>query len=164
MTFSIHHAKISDLPRIMDIYAFARKFMAEHGNPRQWGPTNWPSEDRIRKDIAEEKLYVCANATGIVGVFYFDYGHDIEPTYRNIDGHWIGDEDYGVVHRIASDGSVKGVGSFCIGWAFCRCRHLRMDTHPDNIVMQNLLMKLGFKECGIIHVVQDDEPRLAFEK
>ena len=39
-----------------------------------------------------------------------------------------------------------------------------MDTHGDNIVMQNLLKKLGFVYCGIIHVEEDDDPRLAFEK
>ena len=28
------------------------------------------------------------------------------------------DIPYGVVHRIADDGSVKGIGSFCINWAY----------------------------------------------
>ena len=30
--------------------------------------------------------------------------------------------------------------------------------------MQRLLVKLGFTRCGIIHVVQDTMPRIAFEK
>lgn len=80
------------------------------------------------------------------------------------DGEWIGDADYGVIHRIASDGSVKGVGTFCINWAFEQCGHLRIDTHTDNKVMQNLLRKLGFTQCGIIHVVEDNYPRFAYEK
>ena len=29
-----------DIERMMEIYAYARKFMAENGNPNQWGPTN----------------------------------------------------------------------------------------------------------------------------
>jgi L-amino acid N-acyltransferase YncA len=33
-----------DIERVMDIYAYARKFMAEHGNPNQWGKRNWPPE------------------------------------------------------------------------------------------------------------------------
>ena len=49
-------------------------------------------------------------------------------------------------------------------WAFSRCGHLRMDTHGDNTVMQRLLTKLGFRYCGIIHVEEDDDPRLAYEK
>ena len=34
----IRHSKEEDLPRMMEIYAYARDFMAEHGNPNQWGP------------------------------------------------------------------------------------------------------------------------------
>ncbi len=29
-----------------------------------------------------------------------------------------------------------------------QCNHLRVDTHTDNKVMQNLLAKLGFKKKG----------------
>ena len=30
--------------RIMEIYAYARRFMAERENPKQWEPANWPPE------------------------------------------------------------------------------------------------------------------------
>ncbi|MBQ6645795.1 MAG: hypothetical protein IJM56_03845 [Clostridia bacterium] len=69
-----------------------------------------------------------------------------------------------MVHRIASDGSVRGMGSFCLNWAYGQCRHLRIDTHADNTVMQNLLKKLGFVHCGTIYVHEDNDPRLAYEK
>ena len=151
---------------MMEIYAFARAFMAEHGNPNQWGPTNWPPEELIRRDIREGRSYVCLNEDQkVIGTFFFAQGIDIEPTYRDIaDGAWAGSGSYGVVHRIASDGSQKGVGSFCIRWAFAQCGHLRMDTHGDNIVMQRLLDKLGFVRCGTVHVVEDHFPRMAYEK
>ncbi|WP_330622454.1 GNAT family N-acetyltransferase [Butyrivibrio sp.] len=156
----------SDLDRVMEIYAHARKFMAEHGNPNQWGPTNWPPEQLIKQDIAKGCSYVCENEAGfVIGTFFFNKGKDIEPNYLNIeDGQWIGDSNYGVVHRIASDGSEKGIGSFCIKWAFDQCGHIRIDTHGDNIVMQNMLKKNGFTHCGTIHVDEDDNPRMAFEK
>ena len=162
----IRHSVIQDLDRMMEIYRFARKYMAEHGNPNQWGPTNWPPEDLIRSDIEKGDSYVCLNDDGnVIGTFYFIQGKDIEPTYRNItDGSWLDDRPYGVVHRIAADGSEKGIGAFCINWAFERCGHLRIDTHGDNIVMQNLLKKLGFIHCGTIYVEEDNYPRLAFEK
>ena len=80
------------------------------------------------------------------------------------DGTWLDDSPYGVVHHIASDGSVKGVGSTCIEWAYQQCGHLRIDTHGDNAVMQRLLEKLGFKHCGTIYIEEDDYPRLAFER
>ncbi len=153
-----------DLGEVMAIYAKARRFMAEHGNPNQWGPTNWPSEDLIRRDIASGNGYVCVHDGRIVGTFFFAHGKDIEPTYARIeDGGWIDDGPYGVVHRLAADGSVKGVGAFCIEWAYGQCGHLRIDTHGDNVVMQRLLAKLGFVHRGTIYVEEDDYPRLAYE-
>lgn len=161
----IRRAEECDFSRIMEIYAYARSYMASHGNPNQWGPTNWPPEDLIHEDIRLGCSYVCEHEGRVIGVFYFNQGHDIEPTYRAIeDGEWLGGGDYGVVHRIAGDGSVKGVGAFCINWAFGQCGHLRMDTHSDNKIMQNLLEKLGFEKRGIIHVVEDNYPRYAYEK
>ncbi|MBP5401833.1 MAG: hypothetical protein J6Y36_01605 [Treponema sp.] len=50
-----------DFTRIMEIYAFAREYMKTHGNPNQWGPTNWPPEDLIHDDIKEGNSYVCLN-------------------------------------------------------------------------------------------------------
>ena len=160
----IRHSELKDLERIMEIYAHARTFMADHGNPRQWGNTNWPPEEVIRRDIERGTGHVCVEDGRIVAAFYYEQGENVEPCYDAIDGAWKGSSSYGVVHRIASDGTVKGAGSFCINWAYEQCGHLRMDTHGDNTVMQNLLKKLGFVYCGIIHVEEDDDPRLAFEK
>ncbi len=161
----IRHAKEEDIARMMEIYEYARGFMAANGNPNQWGPRNWPPEQLIHKDIQEGKSYVCVDNNCIIGTFFFDCGKDVEPTYAVIeDGKWIGDSEYGVIHRIAGDGSQKGIGTFCINWAYEQCGHLRIDTHEDNIVMQNLLLKLGFEKCGIIYVTEDNDPRLAYEK
>ncbi|MBQ7618340.1 MAG: GNAT family N-acetyltransferase [Desulfovibrio sp.] len=162
----IRKAKASDLARIMEIYSFARSFMAEHGNPLQWGPTNWPRLEIIQKDILEENCHVATKADGkVIATFFFKFGNDIEPTYKKIeDGAWLSNSPYGVVHRLASDGSQKGIGSFCLKWAYDKCGHLRIDTHGDNLVMQNLLKKLGFVHCGTIYVEEDDYPRLAYEK
>ena len=155
----------ADLDRMMEIYARARTFMAEHGNPRQWGPTGWPPEALIRQDIAAGKSHVCTEEGRILAVFFFDMGKDVEPTYRIIeDGAWADPSPYGVVHRIAAAEGTAGAGTFCLNWAFAQCGHLRMDTHGDNVPMQRLLAKLGFRYRGIIHVVEDNDPRLAFEK
>ncbi|MCR4743513.1 MAG: GNAT family N-acetyltransferase [Treponema sp.] len=162
---TIKLAEKSDVNRIMDIYAFARDFMAKNGNPNQWGPTKWPPLEVINQDIDKKKLFLCLHEDRIVGVFFYDFGKKIEACYNKIEeGSWSSPETYGVVHRIAGDGSVKGIGSFCINWAFEKAGCLRMDTHPDNLPMQGLLTKLGFKKCGIIHVEEDDYPRFAYEK
>ena len=46
----IRKAQPEDLPRILEIYAFARQFMRETGNPTQWAG-GYPKEELIRKDI-----------------------------------------------------------------------------------------------------------------
>lgn len=161
----IRHSTEEDFQQIMKIYEYARHFMAEHGNPNQWGPTNWPPEELIHSDIATGNSYVCTYEDKIVATFFFNQGKDIEPTYDTIeDGSWLDDSPYAVIHRLAGDGSVKGIGSFCIKWALSQCPHLRMDTHGDNIVMQNLLQKNGLTHCGTIYVEEDSYPRLAYEK
>ena len=48
---NIRKSTEKDLPRMMEIFAHAREFMAAHGNPRQWGPTRWPPQALIERDI-----------------------------------------------------------------------------------------------------------------
>lgn len=161
----IRRATETDFQRMMEIYGYARSFMAEHGNPNQWGVTGWPPESLIHSDIAAGNSYVCICGGRITGTFFFQYGRDIEPAYRMIEnGRWLDDSAYGVVHRLAGDGTVKGIGTCCLDWAFEKCGHLRADTHGDNRVMQNLLKKSGFIHCGTIYVAEDCYPRLAYEK
>lgn len=161
----IRKANISDFENILKIYDIARQYMVKSGNPNQWAKNNWPPEDLVKKDIQDGKSYACINDGNIVAVFYYDYGYKIEPTYNIIEnGTWIGDDNYGVVHRIATDGTVKGVGSFCINYAYNQCKHLRIDTHEDNIPMQKLLEKNNFVKCGVIYVGENKSPRIAFEK
>jgi len=60
----IRKTRGEDLNRITGIYAYARSFMSEHGNPNQWGPTNWPPEELIKKDIEKGLSFVCENESG----------------------------------------------------------------------------------------------------
>ena len=162
----IRKSTIKDIEKIMKIYSYAREFMKKNGNPHQWGDKNWPPKELIEQDIDNKKSYVCLNDNDdVIGTFYFDFGKNIEPTYNEIfGGNWINDEPYGVIHRIAGDGSEKGIGAFCINYAYDKCKHIRIDTHEDNIVMQNLLKKLDFKYCGYIYLDDNKDKRLAYEK
>lgn len=160
----IRKAVPGDLDEILDVYAQARRFMVATGNPRQWAARNWPPRSLIEQDITRGKCHVCMDEGRIAAVFFYDHGVDIDPCYARIeDGAWKGAGPYGVVHRIAARGG-KGAGRLCINWAFSQCGHLRIDTHADNRVMQELLKKLGFSYCGVIYVEEDTDPRLAFEK
>ena len=160
----IRKAVREDLEPVMALYADARRFMVDTGNPRQWAARSWPPQALIEQDIAQGKCHVCEEAGEILAVFFYDYGYRVDPCYDRIgDGAWINDEPYGVVHRIAAKAG-SGAGKVSINWAFSQCGHLRIDTHGDNRVMQRTLEKLGFSRRGIIYVQEDSDPRIAFEK
>lgn len=155
----IRKAVKEDFERIMQIYRDAQKFMKENGNPTQWGD-EYPSEELVLQDIETGLSYVCINDEKIVGVFYFKQGDD--ETYKNIyEGSWLDNEEYAVVHRIAS--VQKGVGGFCLDRAFEKYPNIRIDTHKDNIPMQRLLKKKGFVYCGKIYIEGYGEG-IAFQK
>lgn len=98
-------ATAADLPQILAIYAHARAFMAQHGNPNQWGASR-PTEADITAHIAARELYVLREADAIHGVFAFILGED--PTYRVIEqGAWLSDAPYGTIHAVASDGDSR---------------------------------------------------------
>lgn len=157
----IRKTVIDDLDIVMEIYDNARRYMRDNGNPNQWG-NGYPSVELIKKDILEEKSYVAVDDNQIVGVFYFNIGPD--PTYLSIyEGNWIQDGEYGAVHRIASASHKRGVASYCLNWAIDKCGSIRIDTHKDNVIMQNLLSKNGFTKCGIIYL-EDGAERIAYQK
>ena len=159
-TLEILSAKESDMPEILPIYAYARKFMKETGNPNQWKDTT-PKEEVLRKDIAAGNLYVIRDAHGIHAVFAFIIGED--PTYTRIDqGSWQSDSPYGTIHRLAGDGTQKGLFGMVVKYCLEKIPHLRVDTHEDNKVMQHLILKNGFERRGIIYIA-DGTPRIAYE-
>ena len=96
-------------------------------------------------------------------VAYFALLPSPEPTYDVIDGAWLTDEPYGVIHRMASYPEVHGIFSTIIDYAALRFAHLRIDTHRDNRIMQHLIEKYGFTYCGIIWL-EDGTERLAYER
>lgn len=159
MDYSVRQAAMEDLGRILEIYAYARAFMAENGNPNQWGKTN-PPKELLLEDIRQRNLYVVTATEKICGVFAFLPGED--PTYREIlEGAWRSDAPYGTIHRIASDGS-GGIFSAALAWCRKQISHIRIDTHHDNVVMQHVVEKAGFQRCGIIYIA-DGTPRIAYE-
>lgn len=159
MNYFVRPAGAEDMGQIEEIYSFARAFMAENGNPTQWGTAN-PARETLEADLERGNLYVVTERETIHGVFAFLLGDD--PTYETIyDGAWHSDRPYGTIHRIAGDGSG---GIFRTALAFCRerCACLRIDTHRNNQVMQHVIEKAGFRRCGIIYIA-DGSPRIAYD-
>ena len=157
----IRTAQSGDLPQILKIYDRARRFMAENGNATQWSG-GYPGEDVIRADIAAGTLHVCEREGKVAAVFAFILGGD--PCYAVIDGAWHAARPYGTIHRIASDGTAKGMARFVFDWCAQQIDYLRIDTHADNAIMQHLILKNGFTRCGIVRTVEDGTPRIAYER
>lgn len=158
---TIRKATYADLPALMVIYDHARTYMREQGNKHQWDG-GYPQITVIEEDISLGRLHICMDGEEIAGVFCFFKGND--PTYANIyDGAWLNDAPYGVIHRIAVAKHGVGVASFCFDYAFKACGNVKIDTHRDNIPMQNALQKNGFSRCGIIYL-QSGDPRIAYQK
>lgn len=156
----IRQAKPEDLSQVLEIYEYARNFMAENGNPSQWGK-NYPPEETVIRDIEDQNLYLIEEEE-IVGVFFFHIGKD--STYSQIyDGKWLSDKEYGTIHRIAGNGKGKGILKKAVSYCEERIPHLRIDTHEDNKIMQAAIEKNGFTKCGII-LTEEGSPRIAYEK
>ncbi|MFA0814969.1 MAG: GNAT family N-acetyltransferase [Anaerofustis sp.] len=157
----IQTAQDSDIPHILMIYNQAKLFMRETGNSDQWVGT-YPEESLLREDIINKNLYICIDKEDIAASFFFRIGDD--PTYATIvNGDWLNDDPYGVIHRLAVARHERGIATYCIDWALSRCGNLRIDTHEENRPMRNLLDKLGFTECGTIYL-PDGAPRIAYQK
>lgn len=154
----IRKSNLHDLPRILEIYAYARQFMRNTGNTTQWREGT-PAESTLRRDMAAGQLYVQEDDE-VHAVFALILGAD--PTYANIDGAWLSDAPYATLHRVASDGTRHGVLNQAVEFAKTQCSYLRIDTHKDNQIMQRAIAKNGFRYCGVI-LTDDGTPRLAYE-
>ena len=156
----IRKAELIDVEKIKAIYQYARKQMKLNGNPTQWGDKH-PEEAVMIEDIQSGNSYIIEEQGIICGVFAFIVG--VEPTYQKIDGAWKNEEQYGTIHRVASNGIVKGVLKKCLDYCEKRISNVRIDTHNDNKIMQHLLEKNGYEKCGIIYVA-DGSPRIAYQR
>ena len=159
--YSIKLAKEKDLPIINKIYETARSFMKANGNKTQW-KDNYPESDLIKEDIESKRLFVISGEDSVIhAVFAFMIGKD--KSYEKITGSWLLDTEYGVIHRVASDGKIPKIMDKVVAFCEKQIPHLRIDTHEDNKVMQHLIEKNGFKKCGIVYV-EDGTERFAYEK
>ncbi|OLS03179.1 GNAT family N-acetyltransferase [Tissierella creatinophila] len=160
-------SKETDIEGIMLIIKKAQNHLKEQGID-QW-QNGYPNEEVIKVDIEKQESYVLIEDEKAVGTTALSF--EAEKTYDNIyDGKWLTDISYAVIHRIAIDIDFRGKGlaremlkeieKKC---ADNRVKSIKVDTHKENISMQNFLKKNGFKYCGIIYL-KDGNERVAFEK
>lgn len=156
----IRLAKSEEIDEIKHIYDLATSFMQSSGNQNQW-INGYPQKSVIADDIENNNLYVYLIDGKIAAVFCFFIGED--KTYNVIDGSWLNDKPYGVIHRIAVVERGKGIASQCIQWCIKKFGNIRIDTHEDNIPMQKTILKNGFTYCGTIKR-EDGTERLAYQR
>ena len=156
----IRPATPADIPALRPVFEAAKGIMRADGNHDQWSAPGFPDDSLLLRDIAREGGFVIEDDALVA---YFALLPSPEPTYDYIDGAWLTDEPYGVIHRMASYPEVHGIFSTIIDYAATHYAHLRIDTHRDNRIMQHLIEKHGFTYCGIIWL-EDGTERLAYER
>ncbi len=160
-TLIVRRALPTDLSALLQVFAAARRYMVETGNPHQW-KSDYPSETLLLSQIhAGYCRVVVSEDAGVVGTFCLIPGED--PTYAHIEGKWLNSFPYATIHRLASNGMVSGVADACLNYCALLYPNLRIDTHADNHVMQKWLARTGFIYCGVIHVA-DGSPRRAYQR
>ena len=98
---NIRPAQQGDLPALLEIFAHARAFMAQTGNPTQW-PATYPGAELMQQQIARGVCYVLEGNARPEATFCYIPGP--EPTYAEIyDGGWPDDAPYATIHLMASD-------------------------------------------------------------
>lgn len=165
----IQLSTIENIPAIMEIINDAKELLASQ-NIDQW-QNGYPNTEQIKNDILKGESYVVINDENqILATSMFTTNP--EPTYKVIDGSWIIDETktYGVIHRMAIKKEFRKFGlatfmfhEFHLQLLEKNIESLKIDTHEENIGMQSLIKKLGYKYCGIIYTNYNAK-RLAFEK
>lgn len=156
----IRHSTLQDIDILLSIFASAKDYMIKSGNPNQW-KAGYPSIDIIEKDIDDKNSYIVEENDKAVGTFTFIQGED--PTYISIRGKWLNNLPYGTIHRLASNGGGNGLLHKALDYCTKINPNIKIDTHKDNKIMQLLLCKEGFTECGIITGVDGDD-RIAYQK
>lgn len=159
----VRKAELIDSKSIMKVIEHAREIMIQNGNLNQW-INGYPSQEIIENDIQNNRAFIIVASNEIKGYFCFEEGKDPEPTYTSIkEGKWLNNKPYGVIHRLASDGTTKGIADACFNFCFSKIQNIKVDTHEDNLIMQNYFKKLGFEYCGII-TLANGTTRKAYQK
>ncbi|MGI6229449.1 MAG: GNAT family N-acetyltransferase [Tractidigestivibacter sp.] len=160
MRTEIRPARKGDLGRVCELYQQARRFMRAHGNTMQW-TGDYPGMASAEADLEAGALWVLEAGGEPVAVASVMPGP--EPTYASIDGAWVDDGPYWVLHRLASGESGKGYGRRLMEWFGSGHRSCRVDTANQNLPMRGLVESCGFVRCGIV-IVEDGTPRIAYQR
>ena len=162
---TLEQAKPNELSACIQILREGRAFQQEQGFT-QW-TEEYPAPALIAEDIRTGGGYLFKIDGEPAGYMYLSF--DGDPTYPDIEGKWLSDIPYAVVHRIALSRRFagRGLSTAVFGAVQALCeergyRSIRIDTDKKNRRMQHVLEKNGFTFCG--YVLFDGDKKWAYEK
>jgi ribosomal protein S18 acetylase RimI-like enzyme len=166
---NIRIAEATDEDRIQAVLESGRAFLQSQGLS-QWQDGYGPSL-YVGEDIANNWGYVCVAQDGVI-YGYATLVDGVDEGYANIkDGCWDSShERYISIHSVAIDAGFRGKGfadPFMRGLieiAWDRgFRDIRIDTHPQNIIMQKVISRCGFIYRGMVEYAIPDGKRKAYQ-
>ena len=132
----------------------------------QW-QDGYPNLSTVKEDVEKEQNYVLTLNEKVIATTALVFNY--EPTYEEIDGKWLSNDAFFVIHRIGISDEVAGKGyatkfiklieDFVKG---NQVFSIKIDTNFDNLAMLRILEKLNYTYCGEIKV--RNSPRRAFQK
>ena len=133
---------------------------------KQW-QNGYPNPETVKSDIEREVAFVVTENENVVA--YSAIILNDEPAYENIEGKWLTNGDFYVVHRVAVSDEFAGKGYateiFKRIEEFSKSENvfsIKVDTNFDNAAMLHILKKLDYVYCGKVQLMGGE--RVAFEK
>ncbi|KAA9220109.1 N-acetyltransferase [Aerococcus loyolae] len=161
----IRLAKPEDLPAIQAIIKAGAAYLRQQKIDQWQDPTVYQA-DSLLKDIEGKNAYLGLIEEDVAGFFI---ARPMDRDYENY-SIWQGQGDYLAFHRVALATKYRGQGlSRSLFQAFedlayhLNVNDLRIDTHPDNHGMQNIILKAGYQYLGEIELAGSGR-RYAYEK
>ncbi len=161
----IKETEQKDIDDIVLIIQQAKQYFKKN-DISQW-QGEYPNQIDVLEDMKKKGAYCVMNENEVVGYSFVAQYED--PNYAHIEGQWLNDEPYVVIHRTCIKDTMKGknLASLFVTLAKQICErnqifNIRVDTHEKNISMQKMLEKNGFVKTGIIYV-EDGTPRFAYQ-
>ena len=150
-------ANINDLDEVYGVIEIGRKHIATF-NIDQWQDGD-PSYETIKENILKNEVHILKDEDEIVGCFV---KQEYDPQYEYIEGKWLDDSKYVVIHRMAVKYYNRGLGTYIFNELKKEYNHIRIDTHEGNKDMNCCLVKNGFTLCGTIYL-KNGHSRNAYE-
>lgn len=158
-------AKPTQIDKIWEIIQDAIKRRKEDGSS-QW-QNGYPNLKTIGDDINDKSGYVLIKNSKVVA--YVSIKINDELAYEKIEGKWLTNSDFLVLHRMAVDKNYLGKGIATNVFKLVediakenQICSIKVDTNFDNEPMLQIFKKLGYQYCGKVFFGTSE--RMAFEK